>query len=96
MVVGVMRVSLYSSDPRSLKDKRRIVKSLIERIKNKFNVSAAEIGFLDSWNECGIGISCVSNEASHADSMLSSVINFIESSSMMEVTDYTTELVHFD
>ena len=44
MVIGVMKVRLFSSDPQSLKDKRRLVRSLIERLKNKFNISVAEIG----------------------------------------------------
>lgn len=96
MVIGVMKVRLFSSDPQSLKDKRRLVRSLIERLKNKFNISVAEIGAQDSWNRCEIGITCVSNEAAHADSMLATVINFIESNGWLEITDYSTELVYVD
>ena len=50
----------------------------------------------DSWNRCEIGITCVSNEAAHADSMLATVINFIESNGWLEITDYSTELVYVD
>lgn len=96
MIVGVLKMSLYSSEPQSLKDKRRIVKSLIERIKNKFNASVAEIGSLDSWNHCELGVVCVSNEAPHADSMLSSIINFVENDGWLEITSINTELLHTD
>lgn len=94
MVIGVMTVKLFSSEPQSLKDKRRLVKSLIERLKNKFNISVAETGDLDSWNHCEIGIACVSNEAAHADSMLAAVVRYIENDGWLEITDYSTELVY--
>ena len=96
MVIGIMKVHLFSSDPQSLKDKRRLVKSLVERLKNKFNISVAETGDLDSWNRCELGIACVSNEAAHADSMLATVIRYIENDGWLEVTDYSTELVYMN
>lgn len=96
MIIGVLKVWLYSGEPQSLKDKRRIVKSLIEKLKNKFNISVAETGALDSWNKCEIGVTCISNEASHIDSMMSSVINFIEYNGWLEITDYSTEIIHVE
>lgn len=96
MVVGIMKIRLYTSEPRSLKDKRHIIKSLLDRLKNKFNIAAAETGLMDSWNNSEIGVVCVSNESSHADGMMASVINFIECNGFVEITDYTTELVHTD
>lgn len=96
MVIGIMKVRLFSGEPQSLKDKRHIVKSLIERLKNKFNISVAETGAQDLWNNCELGVACVSNEGSHADSMMSAVINFIEFNGLLEITDYSTELVHLD
>lgn len=96
MVIGIMKIQMFSSEPQSLKDKRHIFKSLIERLKNKFNVSVAETGALNSWNNCEIGVACVSNEGSHADSMMSAVVNFIECNGLIDITDYSTELVHID
>jgi uncharacterized protein YlxP (DUF503 family) len=95
MFIGVLNAGLYLSDPQSLKDKRRIIKSLIERLKNKFNVAVAETGDLDSWNNCQLGIVCISNEASHADSMLASVLNFIESRGTVELTSIQTEIIPY-
>lgn len=95
MYIGVLQIELYISEPQSLKDKRRVVKSLIDKIKNKFNIAVAEIGMLDNWNHCQLGAACISNEAGHSDSVLNSVINFIESHGIYEVTDIQTEIIPF-
>lgn len=95
MFIGVLKVGLYLSEAQSLKDKRRIIKSLIARIKNKFNLSVAETGHMDSWNNCELGIVCISNEAAHSDSMLSSAVNFIEFQGTVELTFVQTEIIPF-
>lgn len=94
MVVGILGITLYIGGMTSLKDKRSVIKSLLTRIQAKFNVSAAETGRQDEWNSCEMGFSCVSNEASHADSILSSVIRFIEHDPRVEITDTYTETIH--
>lgn len=95
MFIGVLKVSLYLSEPQSLKDKRRIIKSLTEKLKNKFNLAVAETGNLDSWNSCELGIVCISNEAAHSDRMIASAISFIESQGTVELTDIETEIIPF-
>ena len=77
MNVGVCRVTLRLPENQSLKGKRRVIGSLMSRIRNKFNVSIAEVGDNDSWQIASLGITCVSNDAAHADRMLSSVVEFI-------------------
>ena len=94
MVVGILRIEVHLSGPLSLKDKRRIIKSSLARIQNKFNVSAAEVDFQDDWHRSGFGFSCVSNEAGHADSMMGAVLRFIESDPQMEVIGVSTEVIH--
>lgn len=94
MVVGILSVSLYIGGMTSLKDKRSVIKSILARIKAKFNVSAAETGMQDEWNRCELGFCCVSNEAAHADSMLASVLDYIESDPRVEVTQTYTETLH--
>ena len=93
MFIGVLKASLYLSEPQSLKDKRRIIKSMTERLKNKFNIAVAETGDLDSWNRSQLGIVCISNEASHSDRMLASAINFIENQGVVELTHVETEII---
>jgi uncharacterized protein YlxP (DUF503 family) len=94
VVVGILNVTLHIGGMTSLKDKRSVIKSILAKIKAKFNVSAAETGRQDEWNNCELGFSCVSNEAGHADSMLSSVMDFIESDPRVEITNASTETIH--
>lgn len=96
MVVGVCRIVLGMDEVFSLKEKRHIVRSLVERIRSRFNVSAAEVGLNDVWKNAVIGVTCVSNEAGHADSMLSSVVNFVENDGRAMLLDYTTETIYVD
>jgi len=77
MNVGVCRVTLRLPENQSLKGKRRVIGSLTSRIRNKFNVSIAEVGDNDSWQMASLGITCVSNDAAHTDRVLSSVVEFI-------------------
>lgn len=93
MFVGVLKVELYLSEPQSLKDKRRIIKSLIAKLRNKFNTAVAETGKLDSWNYSELGLVCVSNEAGHADGMMNTAVNFIENLGTVEITDIKTEVI---
>lgn len=84
-----MRLRLDQSD--SLKDKRRVVRSLVERMRARFNVSAAETGRLESWREAEIGVAVVSNDPSHAREMIEAVIRFVESDGRAELVGVTRE-----
>ena len=77
MNVGVCKITLRLPENQSLKGKRRVISSVCTRVRNKFNVSIAEVGDNDSWQIASLGITCVSNDAAHADRMLSSVVEFI-------------------
>lgn len=96
MVVGTCKVVLMIDDAFSLKEKRHIVKSIIERVKSRFNASISEVDMNDKWQRATLGIACVSNEAGHADSMLANIVNFIENDGRAMMTDYSTELIHMD
>ncbi len=96
MVIGVCRIVLSIDDAFSLKEKRHVIKSIIERLKSRFNVSAAEVDLNDKWKNAVIGVSCVSNEAGHADSMLASVVNFVENDGRAVLVDYSTETIYVD
>jgi len=96
MVIGTCKAILRIDGAFSLKDKRRTLKSVLERIKSKFNVSAAEIDKNDVWNIAVIGIACVSNDAGYTDGLLQAVVNFLDSDPRIEVIDCTTETIHLD
>lgn len=62
----------------SLKDKRRILRSVVERVQSRFNVAIAEVDHNDSWKVATIGICCVTNDSSHANEMLSRVVQYVQ------------------
>ena len=80
MNVGVCKVTLRLPENESLKGKRRVINSLCSRIRNKFNVSIAEVEDNQAWQLATLGITCVSNSSRHADEIIQSVVGFIESS----------------
>ena len=79
MNVGVAKITLRLSGSFSLKDKRRVVNSVRDRVRSKFNVAVAEVDQNDVWQVAVIGITCVSNNVRHADQTLDNVLEFIES-----------------
>jgi uncharacterized protein YlxP (DUF503 family) len=93
--VGTCIVKLRLPENGSLKGKRQVSRSIIERVKNKFNVSIAEVEDQDLWQALTLGISCVSNSAPHANEILSKAVNFIENSGFdAELVDYEIEMVN--
>jgi len=77
MNVGVCRIELRLPENESLKGKRQVVKSIIARLQNRYNVSVAEIDNQDLWQLATLGITCVSNHRRHADETLSGVVRFV-------------------
>jgi hypothetical protein len=94
MNVGVCRVSLRLPENLSLKGKRQVLKSITARIRNKFNVSVAEIDDHDLWQLASIGICYVSNSNRHTNEVLSKVVDFIIGARFeVEVIDYEIEIL---
>ena len=78
MVIGVCQITLHLPDSHSLKEKRQIVKSIIARVHNQFEVVIAEVENNDRWQIATLGMSCVSNSSQHASEVLEHVRNYIE------------------
>ena len=94
MTVGTCRVTLRLPENDSLKGKRQVVKSISSRVRNKYNVSIAEIDDNESWQIVSLGISCVSNSTRHANEMLSNVVKYIAGSRLeAELLDYEIEML---
>jgi len=93
--VHIGSCTFYLSIPwaKSLKDKRQCVKSIVEKMKNKFNISVAEIGENDNHNTAFLGFACVSGSKVHAENMLDTVIGFVESHTEAEVYGIESELI---
>jgi len=93
VVVGVLKVELFIGEADSLKDKRRVLKSLLDRLKKRFNIAAAEVGNQDVWQRSTLGITCVSNDAAHIQKIMATVVRFIENQGNLQVIDYSTEVL---
>ena len=91
MIIGVCTLEVMMYEVGSLKEKRQIIKSVIERIKGRYNVSIAEVGKQDKWQVAEIGFCCVSNEKKHADDMVNKVIKFMENDGRFEITHWDIE-----
>ncbi|MFC1840681.1 DUF503 domain-containing protein [Thermodesulfobacteriota bacterium] len=94
MVVGTMKIELFLHDSHSLKGKRKIVKSMVGKVKHKFNVAIAEVGFNDKWQRIELGISTVGNDRRHIDSSLNNVLSFLESLCLAEIIGSTMEIIN--
>ena len=95
MVVGACRITLHIPANHSLKGKRQILRSLLTRVRNEFGVSAAEVEAHDLWQRAVIGLAYVSNDASHANEVLSKAVNFIERArGSVELLDYELEILY--
>ncbi len=94
MHIGVCRLMIHVPDASSLKEKRQVSRSLTDRIKNRFNVSVAEVEDNELRQRLTLGISCVSNDSAHANEIISKVVSFVESSRRdVELLDYEIEII---
>ncbi len=94
MVIGTCTLELHLPGNGSLKDKRRIIQSIIRRVQTSFNVSIAEVGAQDLWQRAELGIACVSTSSETAHRLLSSVVEWImQHYPQVEVIDYRIELL---
>ncbi len=93
MIIGSCTLKLVIFEANSLKDKRRVLKSIIERIKSRFNVSIAEVDLNDKWQSAVIGIACVSNDSKYAQSIISKIIKFIDEDGRVEIIEENIEIL---
>jgi uncharacterized protein YlxP (DUF503 family) len=80
----------------SLKDKRQVVRSVAQRLRNTFHVAVAEVADNDAWQVATLGVACVSNSAVHCEQILREVVDYVESSRLdAKVTDIETDVIVF-
>ena len=85
---------LHLPDSGSLKSKRQVVSGLLRRVRNEFQVAAAEVGERDRWQHAELAVACVSADSRHADEVLASVLSYVEGHcDGARITDVSTELV---
>lgn len=93
MVVGVLHLELDLSGATSLKDKRQVVRGLIDRIHRRFNVAVAEVADQDAHDRAVLAVACVSNERRHADQVLAHVAGWVDRQGHMALIGYEVEMI---
>ena len=93
MIIGICTCEIYIFNANSLKSKRSVVKSIIEKSKNRFNISIAEVGENDSWQIAEIGIAVVANKAVFADEVINKIVHFIDNFDSVEIIDIDIEMI---
>lgn len=92
MVVGVLTVELHLCEATSLKEKRHVLRSTLDSLRSKFNLSAAEVNHLDQWKQATLGFSCVGNDRQYVNRVLSKALELLYADPRVEVVEVNLEL----
>ena len=92
MLVGTIQIEFLLPGCLSLKEKRVVVKSLKTKIRNRFNVSVAEVAYQDKWQRSILAVANVSNEKKYIEEILNKILRFAESETRIEVLDHLIEI----
>ena len=93
MIIGICTCEIFIFNANSLKSKRSVVKSIIEKSKNRFNISIAEVGENDKWQKSIIAFSTISNNQKIVEETIEKVINFFDSYSEIEIINIKSEIL---
>ncbi len=93
MILGAAVVEVHVHESRSLKAKRGVVRAIIQRVRNRFNLAVAEVGGQDTWQRAVLGLGAVGSDAKRVRSLLERAIHYIEELQLAEVTDSDVELI---
>ncbi len=91
MVIGLLRIELHYPAAGSLKEKRRLLQSLLTRIRGRFNVSATEVEYQDLWQKSVLAVVHVNTLRSGADAVLSAIVQLVEVEGEIQMTGVQTE-----
>lgn len=93
MVVGIGKITFRLAFCHSLKEKRKIVKAIIRRTRNVYNISMAEVDLNDVHQRAGIGFSLVGNDRRQINSKIDKIFEFIENLQLAEMIDTDMEII---
>ena len=93
VVIGVLRLTLFLSESGSLKGKRRILRSIKDRLRSQFNVSVAEVDYQDLWQKAQLAIALAATDREFADSVLQTILSKVESWRLAEIIDVEVEIL---
>ena len=93
IIVGLCTVELFIPESQSLKDKRQVLLSLKDRLREKFNLSVAEVDGQDLWQKAVLGFACVANEGRYVNRVCDQALNLIRSVPAVEIVQSRVELL---
>ncbi|MBI3945135.1 MAG: DUF503 domain-containing protein [Armatimonadetes bacterium] len=93
MIVGTLRIELAIPGANSLKDRRQVVKSLVEHLRNQFHVSVAEVDDPQVWRRANVGVACVANETAFVNRVLDKVVDAVRGDPRVSLIDYEMEIL---
>ena len=96
MIVGAGLIEIHVHESQSLKAKRGVVQSIKHRLRNRFNVSVAEVGGQDTWQRAVIGLASAGSDAARVERQLELAIDFVEEMHLAEVIGRDVEVIVFD
>ena len=93
IIVGLCTVELFIPESQSLKDKRQVLLSLKDRLRERFNLSVAEVDGQDLWQKAVLGLACVANEGRYVNQVCDQALNLIRSVPAVEIVQARVELL---
>ena len=93
MIIGLMTLDLFIPYSNSLKEKRMTIKGIKDKIRNKFNVSIAELNYQDKWQRAKLGIVQVGNDYSFIEKNMNAIFRLIEEKGSIEITSHNFEFL---
>ena len=93
MIVGLCTIELFFPESQSLKDKRRVLLSLKDRLREKFNLSVAEVEGQDLWQKAVLGLACVANEGRYVNQVCDQALNLIRTVPTVEIVHSRVEIL---
>ncbi len=96
MIVAAARITLRIPENNSLKGKRKVLRSLIEKVRHRFDASIAEVGDNDLWQKAQLGLALVGNDPQFLSTRLSQIMKFMENQHLAEIIDSQVELCYLE
>lgn len=93
VILGLCTIELFIADSQSLKDKRKVLLSLKDKLQQKFNLSVAEVEEQDMWQKAVLALACVANDSRHVNQVLDQALNLIRSNPTVAVVQSRVELL---
>ena len=96
MVVAIARITLYLPENHSLKGKRKVVKSLIEKVRHRFPIAIAEVEDHELWQQAKLGLALIGNDSQILDASLNKIMNYMEAQHPAQIIDSKIEVWHLN